>query len=67
MRDHVKGLPRRLFIIWASLVALFWAAMLGGAAAILLDHFVVGVALLAASGAVWLAYAPWLRRNGLRQ
>jgi hypothetical protein len=67
MRDQIKGLPRRLFIIWASLVTGFWAAIVGAAAAIFLDHFIVGVVLLGAAGGIWLAYAPWMHRNGLRQ
>jgi hypothetical protein len=67
MRDQIKGLPRRLFTIWAGLVAAFWVGMLGGAAAIFLGHFVLGVVLLIVAGGAWLTYGPWLSKNGLRQ
>lgn len=67
MRDQIKGLPRRSFIIWASFVVTFWAAILGGAAAILLGHFVIGLVLLVAWAGIWLAYGSWIRRNRLHQ
>jgi hypothetical protein len=67
MRDQIKGLPRRLFITWLAFALGFCATLIGGAVAILLDHFVVGLVLLIAWAGIWLAYPPWLSRNNLRQ